>query len=236
VRRIATLWLEPRACDIGDDTVRLLVFAVLAFSLLLGHVVRSWLGIEEMSPAGVRSAVQDLGWTGPAVFFCLVFFRQFLAMPAWLLLPAGGLCFGVPVGTMLGGGAIVGSGALKFWIARWLGRDWVRARFGERFRRIDERVDRLGPLVIGLSAAHPLGLLAPFHWGAGLSSLSFAPFVLALVLGAPVRAFALSTLGASLVEGRTAEFWTVALVLAALMVAPLASPAVRHRVFGTGPN
>ena len=215
--------------------LRLTIVAVLTATILLGHLVRGWVGVEELSPAGVRAAIDALGWHGPLLFFLLVVFRQFLAMPAWLILPAGGLCFGTFVGTALGAAGVVVSGTLKFWIARWVGRDWFRARFGQRFPGLDARVDRLGPLVIGLSTAHPLGILAPFHWGAGLSSLSFAPFVLALVLGAPVRCFALSTLGASLADGRTTEFWIVALVLLPMMVAPLALPTVRRRLFVSPP-
>lgn len=214
--------------------MRLMAVGILAAALVLGHVVRTWIGIEELSPTGVRQAVHALGSLGPVLFFCLVVFRQFLAMPALILLPVGGLCFGTFAGTMLGAAGIVVSGALKFSVARWLGRDWVRMRFGERFRDIDARIDRLGPVLIGLSTAHPLGVLAPVHWAAGLSSLSFAPFVLALVLGAPVRTFALSTFGASLAEGGPIELWTIGLVLIAAMLAPLAFPAVRRRVFASG--
>ena len=216
--------------------MRLIVLGVLTATLVLGHFVRGWVGVEELSPAGVRDAVQALGWNGPVVFFCLVVFRQLLAMPSWLLLPVGGLCFGAVTGTVLGAAGLVVSGMLKFWIARWLGRDWVRARFGERFRSMDARVDRLGPVVIGLSTAHPMGVLAPFHWGAGLSSLSFAPFALAILLGAPVRCFAFSTLGAALAEGRTAEFWIVALLLLPAMALPLAIPSVRRHLFASGPD
>ena len=89
---------------------------------------------------------------------------------------------------------------MKFWLARWAGRAWFRQHFGEQFRRLEAHVDRLGPVVIGVSTAHPLGILAPFHWGAGLSSIRFAPFALAIVLGAPVRAFAFSALGATIVD------------------------------------
>jgi uncharacterized membrane protein YdjX (TVP38/TMEM64 family) len=216
--------------------LRLTIVAVLTTTIVLGHLVRGWVGVEELSPAGVRAAIDALGWHGPVLFFLLVVFRQFLAMPAWLILPAGGLCFGTLAGTTLGAAGVVVSGALKFWIARWVGRDWFRARFSERFPGLDARVDRLGPVIIGLSTAHPLGILAPFHWGAGLSSLSFAPFFVALVLGAPVRCFALSTLGASLADGRTTEFWIVALVLLPLMIAPLALPSVRRRLFVSPPT
>ena len=215
--------------------LRLVIIAVLAATVVLGHVVRGWVGVDELSPAGVRAAIGAFGWHGPLLFFLLVVFRQFLAMPAWLVLAAGGLCFGTAVGTALGAAGVIVSGALKFWIARWVGRDWFRARFGERFQGLDARVDRLGPVVIGLSTAHPFGILSWFHWGAGLSSLSFAPFVLAIVIGAPVRSFARSTLGASLADGRTTEFWIVALVLLPIMTAPLALPSVRRRLLVSPP-
>lgn len=202
-------------------------------ALLLGHLVRQGLGME-LSPGGIQHAVERLGWRGPLVFFLLTTFRQFLAIPAWLLLPAGGLCFGLALGTALGGGALVVSGCLKFLVARWLGRDWLRARFGPSFERFERRVDRLGPVVIGLSTAHPLGILSPFHWGAGLSSIRFAPFVVALVLGSPVRAFAFSAFGAALVDPSTPEFFAVSLGLAAVALLPLLHPRVRERLFGGG--
>jgi uncharacterized membrane protein YdjX (TVP38/TMEM64 family) len=200
--------------------------------LLLGYVVRRSLDME-LSPGGIQEAVARLGWRGPLVFFLLTTFRQFLAIPAWLLLPAGGLCFGPALGTALGAGALVVSGCLKFGLARWLGREWLRARFGERFELLERRVDRLGPVVIGLSTAHPLGVLAPFHWGAGLSSIRFTSFVVALVLGAPIRAFAFSSFGAALTDPGTTEFLIMSLALGVLAL-PLAHPAVRRRLFATG--
>src|SRR5262245_30560873 len=107
--------------------------------LLLGHLVRGRLGME-LSPSGVQDAVARLGWSGPLVFFALVMFRQFLVIPSWLILPAGGLCFGTALGTALGGGALFVSGCMKFWLARWAGRAWFQQHFGEQFRRIEAHV------------------------------------------------------------------------------------------------
>lgn len=210
----------------------LVVLAALAVALVAGWAVRRGLALE-LSPAGVQDAVARLGWRGPLVFFLLTTFRQFLALPAWILLPAGGLCFGPALGTALGAGALVVSGCLKFLVARRVGREWLRRRFGAQFAALERRVDRLGPVVIGLSTAHPLGVLSPLHWGAGLSSIRFTSFVVALVLGAPVRAFAFSTFGAALADPSTPEFRTVTLGLAALALLPLAHTGVRRRLFGT---
>jgi uncharacterized membrane protein YdjX (TVP38/TMEM64 family) len=217
----------------SQASMPLVALGIIAAVLLLGYVVRGQLGME-LSPGGIQDAVARLGWWGPLVFFGLTMFRQFLAIPSLLLLPAGGLCFGTGMGTVLGGGALIASGCMKFALARWLGRDWVRARFGAAFERFGRRVDRLGPVVISLSTAHPLGVMAPFHWGAGLSSISFASFVLAIVLGAPVRAFAYSAFGATLADPTTPEFRWVSLTLTAAVLLPLAFPAVRRRLFSDG--
>jgi len=214
-------------------SVPLIGLGILGLALLLGHFVRGHLDME-LSPSGIQHAVGRLGWWGPLVFFGLTMFRQFLAIPSLLLLPAGGLCFGTGMGTLLGGGALIVSGCMKFTLARWLGRDWVRARFGAAFERFGRRVDRLGPVVIGLSTAHPLGVMAPFHWGAGLSSISFASFVLAIVFGAPVRAFAYSAFGATLADPTTPEFLWVSLTLTAAILLPLTIPSVRRRLFTDG--
>jgi uncharacterized membrane protein YdjX (TVP38/TMEM64 family) len=204
--------------------------AIVGAAVLLGHLVRTRLDMD-LSPAGIQAGVTKLGWYGPLVFFVLTTFRQFLAIPSWFILPAGGVCFGTMAGTALGGGALILSGCLKFGAARWVGREWVRTHFGAHFTRIERHVDRLGPVVIGLSTAHPLGVLAPFHWGAGLSSIRFLPFVTAIVLGAPVRAFAYSAFGAALVDPRAPEFRVISLGFAALVLVPLAVPAVRRRLF-----
>ena len=208
----------------------LIGFAILGGVLLLGYLVRSHFDMS-LSPGGIQAGVAKLGWYGPLVFFGLTTFRQFLAIPSWFILAAGGLCFGTIGGTVLGGGALILSGCLKFGVARWVGREWVREHFGARFLRFERYIDRLGPVVIGLSTAHPLGVLSPFHWGAGLSSIRFAPFAAALVLGAPVRAFAYSAFGAALVDPGTPEFRSISLGLTALAFLPLAVPGIRRRLF-----
>ena len=59
--------------------------AVFGAALLLGYLVRQGLDME-LSPGGVQSAVERLGWRGPLVFFLLTTFRQFLALlAAWAL-------------------------------------------------------------------------------------------------------------------------------------------------------
>lgn len=206
-----------------------LILAIVAAVGFAGHLLRTSLGLGSLGE--VQAAVDRLGWLGPAVFLGILIFRQFLAVPAGLILPVGGLCFGAIGGTVLGSIGLIVSGMGKFAVARAVGRDLVRQRFGVQLQWFESRIERLGPVVIGLSTAHPLGILSPFHWAAGLSSLSFASFALALVLGAPVRAFAYAVFGSTLTDTDSRDFVVACVVLAAIVVVPLAIPSVRRKLF-----
>jgi uncharacterized membrane protein YdjX (TVP38/TMEM64 family) len=201
------------------------VVLVLATMSLVGWGLRSHLGLGT-STAEIEAAVQALGWRGPLIFLAIVIFRQILALPAAVVLSVGGLCFGACLGTVLGSAGIVVSGLGKFAIARSVGRRWL----GTRLAHLEGRISRLGPTVIGLSTAHPFGILAPFHWAAGLSSLRPVSFAVALCLGAPVRAFAYSALGATLSDPGTTEF-RIAVGAMVAAIAVLLVPGVRARLF-----
>ena len=177
----------------------LLLLAIVGTAFFLGFVVRGRIGIE-FTPQSIFDFVDSLGWKGPVIFVALVTFRQFLLLPSALILPVGGLCFGAGLGTALGSAGIVISGCLKFSLARWLGRDWVRAQLGSRVEVFEQRVAAAGPLVVGLVTAHPMGPMSPVHWAAGLSSIPVLGFVLAVCIGGPIRAGAYSLLGSSLLD------------------------------------
>lgn len=193
---------------------------VLVAIAIAGHSLRSGLDVP-LEPAAIREWVGGLGWRGPIVFFLLLVFRQFLAIPAVVLLCVGGLCFGTMLGGVLGSVGLVVSGTMKFAVARAVGRDYLRRLGGGRLERWEARARRLGPAVIAIATAHPVGPLAPLHWGAGLSPISLGSFVGALALGAPVRAFAYSFFGESLLDTDSVAFRVAAIALAAAIVVPL---------------
>ncbi len=211
------------------------LLVVVGALFLAGHYVRSQLGVE-FSAVPLRDWVRSLGLVAPIVYVGLVAFRQFLFVPSTLVLAAGGLAFGAALGTLLGGIGIVISALLGFTLARTLGREWLRLRMGRRLESLEQHSQRVGPLVVGLATAHPLGPMSPFHWGAGLASMSWLAFFAVVLVAGPARAFLLSTLGASLAEPRSLAFWLVAAAIGAALVLPFAHPAVRRRLLrGSSP-
>ena len=210
------------------------LLAVIAALFVAGRAVRGQIGAE-LGTESLRDWVQSLGLVAPVIYVGLVTFRQFLLIPSLLLLAAGGLVFGAALGTLLGGVGIVFSAVLGFTLARTLGREWLRVRMGGRFGAIERHSQRVGPLLVGLATAHPIGPMTPFHWGAGLSSLAWLSFLAVVLVAGPTRAFLLSSLGASLTEPFSPRFWATTVGLAAIVLLPLLHPAVRRRLFPRAP-
>jgi uncharacterized membrane protein YdjX (TVP38/TMEM64 family) len=208
-----------------------LILGLLAVAFAAGALARGRIGVVH-SPESIRFWVQSLGWQAPLIFVALVVFRQFLLLPSAILLPVGGLCFGALAGTGLGAIGIVLSGLMKYLIARSIGRDSVESWLGERFRRFGGRLDRGGPVVVGLITAHPMGPMGPCHWGAGLSSIRLPAFAVAVAAGALLRSAAYALVGSTLLAPGSSQFYLASAVLLAAILLPLAHPALRRRLFG----
>jgi uncharacterized membrane protein YdjX (TVP38/TMEM64 family) len=210
-----------------------LALVVLLVGLFLaGHVARSRLGIE-LSAESIRTVVGGFGWKAPAIYLGILTFRQFLLLPSALVLSIGGAAFGASLGTVLGAAGIAISAALKYTIARGLGREWLRGRFGAAAAAFERHAGAAGPLVVGLATAHPAGPMAPVHWGAGVAGVPAASFAAAVALAAPIRAFAYAFFGSTLLEPGSARFWLAAALLVGAVFAPLAHPGLRERLWRT---
>ncbi len=211
-----------------------LVFAaLLAGAFSAGSSIRRSAGIE-FSADSLRALVQSLGPMAPILYLGMIVFRNFLAIPSVLLLTTGGLLFGVVMGTLLGGVGIALSGVLMCTSVRLLGRDWIRGALPraliEPVAGLEQRLGSAGPMVVALSTAHPVGVLAPLHWAYGLTSLPVLPFAAAVLLTAPIRAFLCASFGAALADPGSPEFWRATLLFAAASLVPLAIPRVRRRL------
>jgi uncharacterized membrane protein YdjX (TVP38/TMEM64 family) len=204
--------------------------ALVVVAFVVGSAVREQIGVE-LSAESIRSAVQGLGLLAPVLFVGVVIFRNFLLLPSAIVLIAGGLVFGAGAGTLLGGAGIVISALMKFTVARVVGREWIRPHLGSRVLDFERRIETAGPLIVGLTTAHPMGVMSPFHWGAGLSTIAWIPFLVTILLAGPVRAFVYAYFGAALPEPGSHQFYIGGGVLLAVALLPLAHPGVRRRLF-----
>ncbi len=212
---------------------RILPFALLVLvvgAVVLGRAARQQAGIE-VSAESIQTWVSSLGWQAPALYVGLVTFRIFLILPSWVVLSAGGLVFGAFLGTVLGGLGVLLSAAMGYGLARGIGRDWVRPRMQARLERYGQSLDRVGPLLVGVVTAHPMGPMTAFHWAAGFATVPLLGFLMAVLLGGPTRAFIYSFFGSTLLEPGSGEFYLATTILVVVALLPLAHPGIRRRLF-----
>lgn len=204
--------------------------ALLAILFAGGQFLRGSLPIDGFSAEAIRDWVTGLGWRGPVIYLSLVTFRQFLFLPAALLLPAGGLCFGVSGGTLLGCTGIMLSGSLKFMIARTMRRHWGDTPMSTQLHGVIRRLQHTGPLLVGLGTAHPIGPMTPLHWAAGFAGLPFGGFLAAIAIGGLVRAGLLAVVGSTALATDSATFYAACAVLTVAILSPLLHSGLRQRL------
>jgi uncharacterized membrane protein YdjX (TVP38/TMEM64 family) len=210
----------------------LLLLGLVAVALLAGNAIRTQVGVN--SAESLRASILSLGLWAPIAFTALVTFRQYLLLPSSLALAAGGVIFGAAWGGTLGGLGIALSAMQMFGIARGIARGWIRGFAGQRFQRFDSRAKVAGPFVVALITAHPMGILSPTHWAAGISSMPWKGFAVWIIPAAFIRAYIFAYLGSTLLDFGSKAFFTATGAVLAIALLPLLHPVVRQHVLGRG--
>lgn len=210
--------------------LRLALLGGLIAVLLLAVALRSSLDISA-SAESVRALVTSVGWWAPALFVVLFAFRSILLLPSVVLLTAGGICFGVAGGMVLGGMGLTFSAFLKWAITVLAGRDWLIARLPEGMKSRLPLLRRRGSAgLLALATAYPIGPAEMLHMAAILGGMPFLPLFAAIATGSLVRAGSFSLFGDAIVEGRSLVIAIIAMSILALV--PLAFPRFRRALRG----
>ena len=209
---------------------RFLAIAVaVAALLMLGSQLRAHLGID-FSAEGIRAWVQGLGLLGPLVYLALFAVRQVLAIPAVLIIPSAGLCFGLVAGTTLATIGLLVNAVIVFLGARWGFRAGSQAR-DPRAGGLAERLESTGPWLLASFVAHPAGPLTPAFVASGMSSMSLTGFA-GVTLGAGlVRCLLWAFFGSTLVDFGSPLSLLATGILAVTLLVPILYRTVRSESF-----
>jgi len=207
----------------------LLPLAVLGLFLIGGNGLRSWLGVE-LTVESLRELVTGFGWAGPLVFVLGFGLRQTLALPAWFLLPLGGILFGALWGTVLGALGVT----INAWVQYAIGRSGSSAKSLAKLREQALLLAEGGGLwALGAVTAHPMGPVLLFHVGAGFSRVALLVFTAVVFPASLVRAGVLATFGVKLVEPWTPMVYALFALMVVVLALPLAHRGVRERLVRT---
>jgi len=128
-----------------------LVFLVLAISAFFALDLNQYFTLHylQQSQSDLARVYAERPWSMRAAYFVLYLTVAALSLPgAALLTLAGGAVFGFWWGLVLVSFASSMGATVSFWVARWLLRDWVQARFATQLQEINAGVQRAGALYL----------------------------------------------------------------------------------------
>jgi uncharacterized membrane protein YdjX (TVP38/TMEM64 family) len=202
-----------------------LKFAGLLMIIAVSVVLFQWTDLgRHLKPEAIRDAIQSVGPLAPLLYLAIYSVAPVLSVPGWIISVAGGLAFGAVWGTGLTVlGATVGATA-AFFLARYLGRDFVaRALKGklQTLATIDDQAAAHGFQVIFFLRLIPLIPFNVLNYVAGLSRVGAGDYILGTFLGIIPGTFAYVYLGSSLTHVYSWQFALAIGMLVLLAVIPI---------------
>ena len=168
-----------------------ILLALLAFGVAVSYafdwVIARFVRLDEQR---IVDWIEGFGALGPLAYILILASTIiFTPLPSVVVNIAGGLAFGLVLGTiytMIGG--LLGA-TVNFYVARWLGRGFVERRLGQQaMGQIDALAERMGAKLVFLTRLIPLFNFDWVSYAAGLTRISYKTYMIASALGmlAPV--------------------------------------------------
>ena len=194
-------------------------------AILLAGSLLGVMGILHATPLGGKITLDNIGWVRQTlapwgawawvVFAALGAGLVSIGFPRIVLAAVAGALFGALEGTVLAQIAATLATAPAFFYCRWLGRELVKRRLGNRFRRLDRLFEERGFLVVLLIRLCPVGNAFATNSLAGVSSIPFGTFVTASFLGFLPQSFIFALMGGGFAANFDLRLWSsIALLLA----------------------
>ena len=192
---------------------------VLAGVMLLG----CYLGTL-VSPQEIQAILQTLGGWAAAAYIGLFALLPTFFFPVAVLALAGGLLFGLWLGSLYTFIGAILNCTLMFFLARHAGRKQVESLIArklspvwqKRLRELDSKGGFLLLIILRLIPAVPYNLI---NYAFGLSSMSYSTYILASTLGIIPGTFAFINIGDKALDVTSPDFWmAIGLLLLLLAV------------------
>jgi uncharacterized membrane protein YdjX (TVP38/TMEM64 family) len=212
---VARPFAEELMSEIGASGSSRLAKLIAGSVLLAAVALVIWVwaqGDVQWSREVIAEHIASYGALSRAVYVAVMVLRPFLLTPFWVMVAVGGALFGIEEGILLATLGATLHGVFFFVTARILGRDIVARHVGGRAGAIINALGERGARYLaGLLPIPGMPLSATFA-AAGLSSMRFAHFLVAIVVGLFPRTVLYSFGGESFAEGHWVRLGFVAIV------------------------
>jgi uncharacterized membrane protein YdjX (TVP38/TMEM64 family) len=178
------------------------------------------------------------------LYVVITFFLFFSKDIFWIV---GALYFGAAFSTILVSAAEVFNCCILFYLSRTLGRAFVKKRISSGYEHLDERLGTIGFFWLSVFRAAPVIPYRFLDMAVGLTGIPFVRYLLAVIIGTPVKTFfiqyVLAELGFSVFKdpaamvtfmaGHPAVLWAGAGYLALMAAAVIKIGLTAHRRLGS---
>lgn len=173
--------------------ILILLFAGTIVLLYFFTPARDYLSQEGLGR--VRSWIEQQGALAPLTFGAIYILATVFALPGSVLTISGGILFGTVWGTLINLISATLGASLAFFLARYLGREFVEKWTRGKLKRFDQKIGEHGfytVLYLRLIPLFPFNLL---NFSLGLTQIKFQDYFFATLLGMAPGAFVYTSLG-----------------------------------------
>jgi len=194
-----------------------LIFLTLICIFISGIAIFFMGGIN---PQFLEDSLTKLGIFAPFLYIFLYILATILLLPSTPLNLSGGLIFGFWWGLLWTAIAAIIAAMVSFAYGRFLGRKWVKKRFGIHLQRLDKEIKKGGMGYIFAIRLLPLIPYGIVNFGASLTSVSGKEYLLGTIFGTipGILPFVMMGAGISSLEKGDMLTITLSLTLTGLLV------------------
>lgn len=191
--------------------------------VLTGIGLAVWLGrsVLDVDAAQLRVWIESYGIWAPLVYIVVYTIRPLIFFPASLLSLAGGLVFGVWLGTLYTIAGAVSGAILSYTVARGLGKKIIRKNWDGKAAKIQQQMEQNGFFYVLIFRLIPVINFDLISYLAAFSKVRFGSFALATLIGIIPGTFAYNFLGSSAGSGNPKLILLAGSVFILLTVIPI---------------
>ncbi|MFH1312904.1 MAG: TVP38/TMEM64 family protein [Candidatus Eisenbacteria bacterium] len=221
----------------ADKRLRLVFLGVIVVAAVI-IIHYSGVDFRQFTPTRIKEFIKDFGMLAPLVFIAIYASRAvILVIPVGIVTLVGGLAFGKWWGTVyVLAGATIGS-TLAFLIARYFGRGFVESfewLHKGRIKQFDDKAAQEGFKLMLFLRLIPLFQYDAVNFGAGLSRIKLRDFVPASLIGMAPGGFIGATLGSTLENVKSVQFFLALGAFVLLILVPLIYKRIKKKRDGGG--
>lgn len=182
------------------------------------YLCRSSGMLKNCNPHSIKNDISSFGMLAPIIYIAMFTIVPLTFFPDAVLAVAGGMIFGLGLGTLYTIIGAVCGGTLSFFISRTFGRGLVEKLIKGKGEWFEDGIEKRGFLFIFILRLIPLVPFDVISYGAGLSKIKYKDFTLATSIGIIPGVLVYTNLGDKSGNLFSAQFLGAVLILVLLII------------------